>query len=82
MPLSGVFYPVSALPAVLRPVALALPTTHAFAAGRAVIDGEGTPWTDLGLATVTTLIAGAAAFVFLVKMLQLFRRRGYVTRYS
>jgi ABC-2 type transport system permease protein len=82
MPLSGVFYPVRALPAVLRPLALALPTTHAFAAGRAVLDGEGTPWAELGLATVTTFLAGAAAFVFLVKMLQLFRRRGYVTRYS
>ena len=82
MPLSGVFYPVRALPAVLRPLALALPTTHAFAAGRAVLDGEGTPWTELGLATVTTFLAGGAAFVFLVKMLQLFRRRGYVTRYS
>jgi ABC-2 type transport system permease protein len=82
MPLSGVFYPVRALPAVLRPLALVLPTTHAFAAGRAVLDGEGTPWAELGLATVTTFLAGAAAFVFLVKMLQLFRRRGYVTRYS
>src|SRR3954468_23591016 len=30
MPLSGIFYPVDALPAVLQPVALALPTTHAF----------------------------------------------------
>jgi ABC-2 type transport system permease protein len=30
-PLSGVFYPVSALPAVLRPIAQALPTTHATA---------------------------------------------------
>ncbi len=32
MPLSGVFYPVDALPAALQPVALALPTTHAFIA--------------------------------------------------
>jgi ABC-2 type transport system permease protein len=82
MPLSGVFYPVHALPAVLRPLALVLPTTHAFAAGRAILDGEGIPWTELALATVTTILVGAAAFVFLVKMLQLFRRRGYVTRYS
>jgi ABC-2 type transport system permease protein len=82
MPLSGVFYPIDALPAVLRPLALALPTTHAFAAGRAVLDGEGIPWTELELATVTTILVGALAFVFLVKMLQLFRSRGYVTRYS
>jgi ABC-2 type transport system permease protein len=82
MPLSGVFYPIHALPAALRPLALVLPTTHAFAAGRAILDGEGFPWAELGLATVTTILVGAAAFVFLVKMLQLFRRRGYVTRYS
>ena len=33
MPLSGVFYPVEALPGVLQPIAPLLPTTHAFAAG-------------------------------------------------
>jgi len=40
MPLSGVFYPLSALPAFLRPVSVLLPTTHAFAAGRALVDGS------------------------------------------
>ena len=34
LPLSGVFYPIDALPAVLQPIALVLPTTHAFAALR------------------------------------------------
>ena len=34
LPLSGVFYPTAALPAVMRPLALALPTTHAFSALR------------------------------------------------
>jgi ABC-2 type transport system permease protein len=34
MPLGGVFYPVEALPAFVRPVSQLLPTTHAFAAGR------------------------------------------------
>src|SRR5205085_43859 len=33
MPLSGVFYPIAALPWILRPLAEALPTTHAFVAG-------------------------------------------------
>ncbi len=37
MPLSGVFHPVEALPGVLQPVARALPTTHAFAAGAGVL---------------------------------------------
>jgi len=82
MPLSGVFYPVKALPGVARPIALALPTTHAFAAERAVVDGRGMPWGELGLAAVTTVLAAAVGLAFLTWMLGTFRRRGYITRYS
>lgn len=82
MPLSGVFYPVSALPRLLQPVSQALPTTHAFAAARAVVDGHGTPWSELAVAGVTTVFALGAAVVFVHAMLATFRRRGYVTRYS
>src|SRR5207302_10774848 len=82
MPLSGVFYPVAALPGFLRPLATALPTTHAFAAGRSLIDGHGMQWGQLGLATGSTVVAALAALAFLVLMLGTFRRRGLVTRYS
>jgi ABC-2 type transport system permease protein len=82
MPLGGVFYPVEALPGFIRPVAELLPTTHAFAAGRELIDGGPVPWGLLGLAAVGTVVAIAAALAFLGWMLRLFRRRGYVTRYS
>jgi ABC-2 type transport system permease protein len=82
MPLSGVFYPVAALPWFLRPLAAALPTTHAFAAGRSLIDGHGMQWGQLGLATVSTVVAAVAVLAFLALMLGMFRRRGYVTRYS
>jgi ABC-2 type transport system permease protein len=82
MPLSGTFYPVSALPAALRPVASLLPTTHAFAAARAVLDGRGTPWHQLAVAGLTTAGLMVAATVFVKLMLRTFRRRGYVTRYS
>jgi ABC-2 type transport system permease protein len=82
MPLGGVFYPVEALPAVARPLSELLPTTHAFAAGRAMVDGGPMPWGELGLAAVGTLVATLAALAFLAWMLRLFRRRGYVTRYS
>lgn len=82
MPLSGVFYPTDALPAVLRPLADVLPTTHAFAAGRALATGEPMPWWDLGVATAGTLALLGAALAFLLWMLRLFRARGYVTRYS
>jgi ABC-2 type transport system permease protein len=82
MPLGGVFYPVEALPGFIRPVAELLPTTHAFAAGRELIDGGPVPWDELGQAAAGTVVATAAALAFLAWMLRLFRRRGYVTRYS
>ncbi|MET9290899.1 ABC transporter permease [Streptomyces sp. NPDC003077] len=82
MPLSGVFYPVSTLPGVLRPVAEVLPTTHAFAAGRALASGQGMPWRELGLAAGGTAVLLVLALVFLGRMLAAFRRRGLVTRYS
>jgi ABC-2 type transport system permease protein len=82
MPLGGVFYPVQALPGILRPVSALLPTTHAFAAGRELIDGGPMPWDQLALAAVGTLVVTAGALGFVAWMLRLFRRRGYVTRYS
>jgi ABC-2 type transport system permease protein len=82
MPLSGVFYPVSALPAGLRPISALLPTTHAFAAARAVLDGEALPWRQLSVAGLTTLLALVAAVAFVRAMLATFRKRGFITRYS
>ncbi len=81
MPLSGVFYPVSALPDVLQPLALALPTTHAFAALRGLVDGKGLDWAQLGIAAASVAVLLAFSLAFLTRMLALFRRRGYITRY-
>jgi ABC-2 type transport system permease protein len=67
---------------VARPLSELLPTTHAFAAGRALVDGGPMPWGELGLAAAGTLVGTLAALAFLARMLRLFRRRGYVTRYS
>lgn len=82
MPLSGVFYPVDALPALFRPLAVALPTTHAFVAARSVIDGSGMDWSALALAALTSVVLVVAGVWWVVAMLRMFRRRGYVTRYS
>ena len=82
MPLSGVFYPVDALPAVLRPIAAMLPTTHAFAAGRAVGAGEPMPWDQFWLAVVGSAALAAIGLGYVTWMLRIFRRRGLVTRYS
>jgi ABC-2 type transport system permease protein len=82
MPLSGTFYPVSALPAALRPIGEVLPTTHAFAAGRAFATGAPTPWHELGLAAAGTAVMLLLSFCYVGWMLRIFRARGFVTRYS
>jgi ABC-2 type transport system permease protein len=82
MPLSGVFYPVEALPGILQPIAMVLPTTHAFAAARAVLDGEPLPWDELAMALAGTIVLAALGLWFVTTMLRTFRQRGYVTRFS
>lgn len=81
-PFSGVLYPVDALPGALQPVALVLPTTHAFRAARAVIGGDPLPWDDLALSAGLTVLAVLLSSWFLLRMLARFRREGYITRYS
>jgi ABC-2 type transport system permease protein len=81
LPLSGIFYPVSALPAAVQPIALALPTTHVFAAARAVVAGHPLPWDQVGIAAVGTVVVGIASVWFLVQMLATFRRRGFISRH-
>ena len=82
MPLSGVFYPVGSLPAVLRPIGEALPTTHAFAAGRTMAMDGPTPWHELALATGGTVALALVGLAYVTWMLRIFRARGFVTRYS
>jgi len=82
LPLSGVFYPTAALPTVLRPVALVLPTTHAFSALRGLVDHHGLNWSQVTIAGVGSLAMMVLAAWFLVRMLTTFRQRGYITRYT
>lgn len=49
-PLSAVFYPVSVLPAWLRPVSLAIPATHVFEGMRQIVDNGGFPAAHLAWA--------------------------------
>ena len=68
-PFSAVFYPVAILPAWVRPVSLALPSTHVFEGMRAVLGiphgpvGSGQPWGHMGWAVGLNLLwlAGAVA---------------------
>ncbi|MFI5805865.1 ABC transporter permease [Streptomyces sp. NPDC051561] len=82
MPLSGVFYPITTLPAVLQPVAQILPTTHVFAVGRTLASGGEVPWGELALATGGTGVLILLSLLALRRMLRTFRKRGLVTRYS
>lgn len=81
MPLSGVFYPVDALPGILEPIAAVLPTTNVFEAARVVLDGGAIPWGDLAAAAVGAVVLTVAAAIFLVRMLGTFRARGYISRH-
>ena len=80
--LSGVFYPPSALPGALQPVARLLPSTHAFVVARALLDGHPLPWGELGIAAAGTLVMVPLAAWFVTRMLHTFRARGFVTRYA
>ncbi|MGH8976987.1 MAG: ABC transporter permease [Acidimicrobiia bacterium] len=82
LPLSGVFYPIDSLPEVLQPLAKLLPTTHAFAALRDLADGEPLNWAQVALAALGSAVMVGIALAYLVHMLKLFRRRGYITRYT
>ena len=82
MSLTGIFYPVEALPGILQPIALALPTTHAFAALRGLVDGGSLDWGQLAIAATETVAFAIVACWFLVRMLRLFRRRGLITRFT
>ena len=82
LPLSGVFYPVDALPDPIQPIAQALPTTHAFNAMRLLLDGQGLDWGEIGIAAVGAAVMAILALTYLIKMLHVFRKRGFISRYS
>jgi len=49
---------------------------------RSLVDGNGNDWGQLALAAVGALVLLALSMWFLVTMLRVFRKRGYVTRYT
>jgi ABC-2 type transport system permease protein len=79
--LSGTFYPVDALPGALQPISQALPSTHAFEAARTVLDGDPIPWGELGWSMLGLAVLIPLAVLYVRHMLDVFRHRGYITRY-
>jgi ABC-2 type transport system permease protein len=82
MAFSGVFFPADALPGGLSAVASVLPTAKAFEALRALLDGRPLPWDTVAASFVGSLVFLALSTSFAAWLLRVFRRRGYVTRYS
>ena len=80
--ISGVFFPPSALPGGLGDVVRWLPTGLAFDAMRTILRGEPAPAATLWSAAGGSIVALVLALAFCGWMLRVFRRRGFVTRYS
>ncbi|MEX0665842.1 MAG: ABC transporter permease [Acidimicrobiia bacterium] len=81
LPLSGIFYPVDALPGALQPVSEALPTTHVFAAAQEVVRGHPLPWDEVAIGAGGAVVLAALSVLFVTRMLSTFRRRGYISRH-
>ena len=81
LPLSGIFYPVNALPGALQPIAKLLPTTHVFAAAQEVVKGHALPWDQVGLAALGAVVLALLSIFYLTRMLATFRKRGYISRH-
>ena len=75
-PFSAVFYPVSVLPAVLRPIALALPSSHVFEGMRAVLSQGVVRWDHLAWAAGLNVFWTIAATLLFARQFRVARVRG------
>lgn len=75
-PLSAIYYPVSALPSWVQPVALALPTSHVFEGMRAAIGGAGLDWGHLMAAVLLNLLYLALGALYFLLAFRNARQRG------
>lgn len=80
MPISCVFYPLSALPGYLRPFAWALPSTHVFEGMREVIAGGAVSMTHFGWGLVLNLVYFVTAAVFFRWMFERARSQGLLIK--
>ena len=74
-PFSAVFYPVSVLPAAMRPVALALPSSHVFEGMRAALDGV-VRWDHLAWAVSLNALWLVAGMLLFAQQFRIARDRG------
>jgi ABC-2 type transport system permease protein len=79
---SGVFFPTQSMPKGIGSVAKQLPTSRLFSILRQAVEGVTPTVGSLGAAALASLVFFVIAVAFANNLLKLFRRRGYVTRYS
>jgi ABC-2 type transport system permease protein len=75
-PFSAVFYPVSVLPAALRPIAWALPSAHVFEGMRGVLLSGTVRWDHLSAAIALNAVWIAAAGLLFARQFREARVRG------
>ena len=75
-PFSAVFYPVAVLPAVLRPIALALPSAHVFEGMRAVLLRGEIRWDHMAWAVGLNIVWTVAATLVFAGQFRAARVRG------
>ena len=75
-PFSAVFYPVSVLPAAVRPIAWALPSAHVFEGMRAILLHHTAPWNHLAAAVALNVIWVLAAGMLFARQFHQARVRG------
>lgn len=81
-PFAAVYYPVSALPEVLQWVAKALPCSYIFEGMRETLKSGFIDWRSLGLATVMNLAYLALAGALFVRVMNVAREKGLLTKFS
>ena len=79
-PFSAVFYPVSALPSWLQPIASIFPSTHVFEGMRDVIQSGSFPTAHMLISLAVNAIFLLAALWLLHSMLTGARRKGFLVK--
>ena len=81
LPFSGVFYPISALPELVRQFAEVLPSTYVFEGMRMVLFSGAFDWNGFWRALFFSVLVLIVAYLFIVKIYKVVLRRGLFTRF-
>ncbi len=79
-PFSAIFYPLSVYPSWLKPLCLALPSTHVMEGMRAVVDGGIFSWNHFGMALGLNVFYFVLAGWFYAAMFERGRENGQLVR--